>query len=262
MSTILMADQKTYLNDIMGFSQGLIILAVCVILKIQHYLNFYTLLFATCVIPVLVIIIFSIYFFKTRYKWVKPSWTFVDHTLRKDLLSLGTKFFLIQIVALIIFSTTNILIAQLFNIGEVTKYNIAYKYYNITTMVFSILMSPLWGAFTSAWFQGDIGWIRNKIKYYLILVLFFCLVNIIQFFIYPYFIQFWLKRELAIHLILAFSFILYNLIFCYNDIIAHFLAGVGNINKQVIAAIIGGAMNIPITIYLAKTQIGVLHPFY
>jgi O-antigen/teichoic acid export membrane protein len=168
------------------------------------------------------------------------------------LLSLGFKFFLIQIVALIIFSTTNILIAQLFNIAEVTRYNIAYKYYNITVMVFSILMSPLWGAFTHAWYQNDKKWILKNVKYYALLAFAFSIINILQFFIYPFFIRIWLKQDLPITTLLVAGFILYNFVYCYNNILSHFLASIGAINRQVYAAVLGGILNIPLTIYLAK----------
>lgn len=255
---VLMADQKSSLNDSIQFSTSLLTIIICLILKQINSLNFYTLLLTTCALPVLVLIIYSIILYSTKYKWLRPSFAYVDHSIRKDLLGLGLKFFLIQIVALTIFSTTNIIIAQLFNIADVTTYNIAFKFYNITVMVFSILMSPLWGAFTNAWYQNDVKWITKNIKYYIGILLLFVLVNLIQYFIYPHFIHIWLKRELVIPGVLVVSFILYNFIFCYNDIFAHFLASIGQVNRQVYAAVAGGVLNIPITIYLAKnTHLGI-----
>ncbi len=255
--TIFMADQRSSLNDSISFTTSVLVVIVCYTLKALHSLSFYSLLITMVSLPLLVLIIYTFISFVTRYKWLRPSLSFVDHDIRKDLLNLGFKFFLIQMVALTIFSTTNILIAQLFDIGEVTRYNIAYKYYNITVMVYSILMSPLWGAFTNAWYKGETKWIIKNFKYYLGIILFFVFINIAQYFIYPYFIHFWLKREMAVPEILAISFILYNIVFCYNDIFAHFLASVGKIDRQVFAAVAGGIINIPITIYLAKyTQLG------
>jgi O-antigen/teichoic acid export membrane protein len=249
---ILLADQKSFINDSIQFSTSLITIICCFALKALGYLNFYSLLIITCAAPIVVLILYSVTLFTTKYKMLVPSVSYVNHGIRKDLLSLGFKFFIIQIVALIIFSTTNILIAQLFNIAEVTRYNIAYKYFNITVIVFSILMSPLWGAFTHAWHQNDKKWISKNVKYYALLALAFSVVNILQFFIYPFFIRIWLKQDLPITTLLVAGFILYNFVYCYNNICSHFLASIGEINRQVYAAVLGGALNIPLTIYLAK----------
>jgi len=210
-----------------------------------------------CSLPVIVPLVFSIFIFKGRYNWLSPSFSFINKGLRKDLLSLGLQFFLIQIAGIIIFTTTNILIAQLFDIGQVTTYNIAFKYYNITVIVVSILMSPLWGAFANAWHMNDVKWVVKNITFYLVITGVCIGVNLLQFSIYPYFIHFWLKREVIISGYLVFSLICYNAIFCYNDVFAHFLASVGQIKLQVYAAIAGAVINIPLTIYLAKhTSLG------
>jgi O-antigen/teichoic acid export membrane protein len=257
LTAVMMAAQKSFMKDLITFSSSLVIIVCCLILKGLHLLDFYKLLIIMCSVPVLSQIIYSFIFYNSQYSWLRPSLSFINHSLRKDLLGLGAKFFLIQIVALLIFSTTNILIAQLFNVSEVTRYNIAFKYYNITVIVFNILMSPLWGAFTQAWHQNDKKWITKNIKFYLLIVIGFVAINILQFFVYPYFIKLWLKREFVIPLIFAISLMLYNFILCYNDIFAHFLASIGNINKQVYAAVAGGLVNIPITIYLANhTSLG------
>ncbi|MDB5060294.1 MAG: polysaccharide biosynthesis protein, partial [Mucilaginibacter sp.] len=249
---ILMANQKSFINDSIQFSTSLLTIICCFALKAFGYLNFYSLLIITCAAPIVVLILYSVTLFTVKYRWLIPSFSFVNHDIRKDLLSLGFKFFLIQIVALIIFSTTNILIAQLFNIAEVTRYNIAYKYFNLTVMIFSILMSPLWGAFTHAWYQNDKKWIVKNVKYYTLLALAFSVVNILQFFIYPFFIKIWLKQDLVITNLLVAGFIFYNFVYCYNNIHSHLLASIGEINRQVYVAVLGGVLNIPLTIYLAK----------
>ena len=61
----------------------------------------------------------------------------------KDIMSLGTKFFLIQIAAIIIFQTTNIVISQVLGPQHVTIYNIAYKYFFTINLIFIIILTPL-----------------------------------------------------------------------------------------------------------------------
>lgn len=79
----------------------------------------------------------------------------------KDLFSLGAKFFIIQIAAILLYQTNTIIISQLFGPEQVAPYNIAFQYFSIIMMVFSIIVSPFWSAFTEAWVKNDIQWIKN-----------------------------------------------------------------------------------------------------
>jgi O-antigen/teichoic acid export membrane protein len=248
---VLLADQKSYLNDSILLFANLLIILIYYLLKVLHELNFQTLLLLICMAPVVVLIIYSTIFYNTTYKWLKPSVKYFDKTLRNDLLGMGSKFFVIQLIGLIIFSTTNILIARLFDITLVTKYNIAFKYYNITVMIFTILLTPVWGGFTHAWYQHDIPWISASIKKYLYITGLLLLLNILQFSLYGFVSQIWLGMKFPIEGLLAFSFIAYNFIFCYNNIFAYFLNSIGKISVQLYCAVVGGLFNIPLTIYLA-----------
>jgi len=116
------------------------------------------------VTPVLVLLSSSLWFYTHSYKKYAPSVKFVKFHFARDLMSLGIKFFVIQLAAVIFYQTSNIIIAHLFGPQEVTPYNIAYKYFSVITMSFSIIMLPLWSAYTEAWVKRDIDWIKNTIN--------------------------------------------------------------------------------------------------
>ena len=92
-----------------------------------------------------------IYFYKTIFRSVSPSVEYVNFKYVRDLFNLGLKFFVIQIQVVVFLQTTNILISNVSSPNDVTYYNVAYKYMSVGMMLYNILMTPLWPAFTDAY---------------------------------------------------------------------------------------------------------------
>ena len=171
---------------------------VCVIIMIsiltrntKGSLNY--LVFVLGGIPVFVQILTSIIYFKTNYKHVSPSIKLINFKYGRELLSLGGVFFIIQIGALLLFQTDNILITQLFGPKSVTTFNVAYKLFSMIIMIFNIIITPSWSAFTDAATKGDMAWIRRALtkmeKYWLLLCAFTLVILFPSHMIY----KLWLK---------------------------------------------------------------------
>ena len=95
-------------------------------------------------IPLLVFLAFNIVLFSTSYKKVAPSFKFVQFKYLHQLLGLGIQFFVIQIAAMVLFTTSNILLTQFYGPEEVTAYNIAFMYFTALSMIFGIILTPFW----------------------------------------------------------------------------------------------------------------------
>lgn len=203
-------------------------------------------------IPFLISIIASFYFFENNFKSIKPSLKYVDFKESKGIISLGSQFFILQIIFLIIFQTDNILIAQFFNPYEVTNFNIAYKYYSVVVIIFTIVLTPYWTAFTEAYFKKDFNWVRYTVKRLLLYWLISLAVLIFMFFTSRYIIELWVGNVIKIPVSLSLSICLYIAITNWNAIFANFLNGVGKIRVQILYAIIMGIINIPLCFVLVK----------
>jgi O-antigen/teichoic acid export membrane protein len=77
--------------------------------------------------PVLVLLISSIWFYSHEYRKFSPSIKFVRFRYARNLMSLGIKFFIIQIAAVVLYQTSNIIFAQLFGPEQVTPYNVSWN---------------------------------------------------------------------------------------------------------------------------------------
>lgn len=160
---ILLADQKPSINSSFNVISNLICLIIIYILKstIESSLPLLGLILSG--IPVLVLIIASLYFFSTRYKQYAPSIKYVDFKESRNLLNLGIKFFILQASGIIMYSTTNLLITQFSAPEDVTVYNISYKMFSVFTMLYGIILTPMWSATTEAFAVNDLNWIRKFI---------------------------------------------------------------------------------------------------
>lgn len=254
---ILLADQQSYLNDIMMPVANLLTLIVIAGALKFGYADFYVICITIAAVPVLVLIAYTIFFFSSKYQWLRPSFLYVDHRLRKDLLALGIKFFLVQIATLIMFSSSNFLIARLLSMEEVTLYNIGNRYYGITLMVFGIILTPLWGAFTNAWYQHDKKWIGSAINRMVLVNGVFLIGGFLLFLCYVPVSGWWLGSNVELGVVFSLTMILYNFQAAFNNIYAYFLNAIGKVNIQLYAALIGGLLTVPVTVVLFRyTRLG------
>lgn len=253
---ILFADQRPALaNSLSPIGNFLALIVIYIFTKTtQGSLLF--LGWSLSLAPVIVLIVASFYFYKKEYSKIAPSIMFVDFKYAKELLSLGLQFFIIQISALVLFQSSNIIIAQYFGPKEVTSYNIAYKFFSIINMLFSLIMIPYWSAFTEAWVKLDIAWIDKTIKGLIKIFLAFTIVGIILLFIADWVFVVWIGEEkmknISINFLLKISLILNFLVFSFGGIFNMFINGTGKIRLQMISLFLGAIIFVPVTIGMIK----------
>jgi len=116
--SILLADQRAAVNNsIRPIANFLSLLILFIAIQLNPERKLIAVGVAISALPFLIYLIYSIYLFNTDYKKYKPSYRFFNYGKLKSLMSLGIKFFIIQIAGLIIFLTDNLIIAHLFGPG-------------------------------------------------------------------------------------------------------------------------------------------------
>jgi O-antigen/teichoic acid export membrane protein len=253
---ILTADQRPALANTFGPLGNLITLIIVFILTQTTDGSLILLGWVLSAIPVIVLISVSIYFYRSDYYKIAPSYKFVNFTYAKSLFNLGFKFFIIQISTLVMFQSSNIIIAQFYGPTEVTPYNIAYKFFGVLSMLFAIVVSPFWSAYTEAWVIKDISWIKKTVKSLFMVWLAVVLIGFLLFFISNPFFDFWIgKEEMSTMVIsnkLKVALIMYFLLFTFGNIFTMFINGVGKIKVQMYSLLLGAILFIPISFFLIK----------
>jgi O-antigen/teichoic acid export membrane protein len=249
---IINADQKTALNGFFSFSINLLsVLFVYLLLKITSP-SILLLGAGSTFIPVIVFVFASFFHFNRKYKIISPSFKSIRFLNLRDLLGLGTQFFIIQIASLIVFATDNLIITQLFGPADVTVYNIAYKYFNYIPIIFYVILTPMWSAYTEAYLKDDFEWIKNAVNKILKIWTLLSVVVIIMIFAADWVYDIWLNSKIKVPLLLTILMGLFAVMSNWNNMFAYFLNGVGKIRLQLYSSIFVAIINIPLSIYFAK----------
>lgn len=252
-TTIITANQEPAKASIFNLIGSISSLIIILILINTTSGNLVYLGIAFSIPPVIVYIASSTWYYNKGYKKYAPSIKYVRFGFASSLMSLGLKFFIIQIAFVILYQTDNMIIAQLFGPAQVTPYNIAYKYFGIIPMILGIFLVPFWSAFTEAWGKADIVWIRNAMKKLKTLWVLFSIVTLIMLLSANFIYKIWVGKELEIPVSISITVALYIIINAWNSIHSIFLNGVGKIKLQLYVSIFDMIINIPLAVFLGKT---------
>ena len=247
-SVIYLADQKPSIAKMITTSGNLLSFLIVLILT-RSTIKGDLVLLGTIIsaIPVILLIVISVTSFNSRYKKLKPSIKNIDLNVSNGLINLGAKFFILQISYLIAYTSSNILITQFYGPGEVTVYNIAYKYFYIPVMVYSIILSPIWSAVTDAYIKSDYAWLKKTLKYLNMLSLFFVLGIILMIFISDWVYKLWVGNDISIPFSLSVALGIYSITVVVISPYSTYINGLGKLNLTIFLTCFG----IPIYLILA-----------
>lgn len=250
-NTIVQAKQEPFLITVSEAAGKMLSLFSLVLLTQISSQNLLLLCLLFSLSSTVTLVVLTNYLFRRNdFRELKPKFFKVDFSLSKNILNLGFKFFLIRISAVLLYSTNNIIIAQLFGTAEVTPYNVLLTYFNPILLIFSIVISPFWSAFTEAWTNGDLIWIKTVvqklIKFWILLVLLAAVMIIIA---EPVF-RIWVGDQVIVSFPLLFTVALLMLINSWNSIFSNFLNGVGKVKLQLYLSVFAAIINIPLTVVI------------
>jgi O-antigen/teichoic acid export membrane protein len=239
-TVIYLADQRPSVSKFLKTSGNLLAFLVILILT-RFAIKGNLILLGTIIsaIPVILFVIASLVSFKTIYKPIKPSIKDIDLKLSSGLINLGIKFFFIQLTYLIGFTTSNIFITQFYGPEEVAVYNIAYKYFHIPVMVFSIIMSPIWSAVTDAYTKADYGWLKKTLKQLNILSILFVFGIIFMIFISDWVYKIWVGDDISIPFSLSVVLGLFSISMVMIAPYTSYINGIGKLNLTLVLSFIG-----------------------
>ncbi len=250
-TTVYYADQKSS-------AAGLMNLIGQVIIFISIYIAMYSsdaslILYGSVVIgaqtTVFLIASFIAYFGK--YASIRPDIKYFEKEHLKDILSLGGKFFLIQIAAVLIYSTDNFIINYYFGGEQVTIYNIAFKYFMFVTMGMGIILEPYWSAFTSATTYNDNKWIKRSIKNLLKISALASIAVIFMIFVADQVYLLWVGDSIKVPFLLTILMAVKTIIHVFMQPLTMYINGVGKVKMQLYIGMTAAIINIPLSILLA-----------
>ena len=236
--TVYIALQKYGINDliiILSNAIALIIIYICTLLIPKGDLTTIVIIFTA--VPVMGFILASIPLFR-QHPELRPRIDCFDWNYGGQILTKGIGFFFIQITScLIIFGSSNLFITQFVGPEAVTTYNIAYKFFNLLAIAYTIVISPLWNAYTDAYVKCDYEWIRATHKRALGIWVLTVIGGIIMLTMASLFYRIWVGNSISVPFSVSACVFVYICLYNLNNCATMLINGLNKIRIQIITSV-------------------------
>jgi O-antigen/teichoic acid export membrane protein len=193
----------------------------------------------------------ALWLFSTRRRSVAPNYGSAQLSAMKEMGRTGMLFFLIQILALIVFQGDNLIIAYFLGAEQVTPYAVTYRLFGYASLLPTLAFSYVWVAYTEAFTRGDVQWVRKTFYRTLVLgtgstaMLAVPLVIVSQ----P-FIRWWAGAEAVPSQDLVYWMAAWSILHAFTGSIASLLASASHLKAQVVYSLVATIMNVALSILL------------
>ncbi len=251
-TTVLTANHQPAKASLLHLLGSLISLVIICILTKTTSGNLLYLGVALGLTPLLVMLVANLWFYKGTYKKFAPSIRFFRLKYVKQLMNLGGQFFVINISVLLMLSTDNIVITQILGPDQVTVFTAAYKLFTGISMIYMLIITPLWSAYTDAYTKGDYDWIRKSLKMTRKIWLALSGLTLVVLCISPWFYKVWLGDLVKVPFELSVAMSTYVIGYIWLNIYTFVLNGMGKIRVQLYVSIVASILYIPLVIFFGK----------
>lgn len=237
-------------NAIVAIGQT-VALVLLVIMSKMNDVSLFDVSVAYAVSPLLVYVLFYPITF-VRYKALTPNLLLFSKKELRGLFSLGVKFFILQLGALVLFTTSNLIISHMFSPAKVTPYQISQRYFGLINILFTVISAPLWSATTDAYARNDWHWIKNTERRMIRIVLLMWGVLLVMLLISPFFYSMWVGEEVEIPLLLSGLTAFYIMLVVYSTCYSNIICGLGKIKLLTIATVLEALLYVPLAFYFGN----------
>ena len=194
--------------------------------------------------------------FGVYYPRLKPSMRYFNKQAIGELFNIGIKFFILQIAGVILFASSNALVSRIFSPDMVTPYQVAYRYFSVTMMLFTVIAVPFWSATTDAYVKKDFDWIERYMHKLHIILLGILLLLLLMIVVSQPVYKIWVGNTVEISLQLSAAMALYIFIIICSLCYSYILNGIGLLNLQLLFTVGAAIAYFPLAWLLGK-QMGV-----
>ena len=253
---VFVAMQKYALNDLLGISGNVVSLLIIYILTKVTSGSLVLVVMAYTMTSCAIYLLAAVPLF-VRHPELRPSLKCFDRNLSRKIVGKGLGFFVIQISScLVIFGAANFFITQSCGPAAVTTYNIAYKFFNLLVIGYTIILAPMWNAYTDAYVKGDMRWIRSTFRKALLFWGASVAGGLVMLAVCGLFYRLWVGDMVEVPLSVSASTLAYICLFNLNNCATFLINGLNKIFVQIIISLAVTALYI-ITVLAVGGSLGV-----
>lgn len=255
-NSVISAVQKTALSSLITTAgQAFVLLSIALLVfceKESDEGSLKSLAYCLSGIPCIVTLFFSFYLYKGKFKGLSPSPHYFRKDFISDVLNLGWKFFLIQAALILVFQISNLVIIRESDSLSVTQYNIAYRYFMISHMIYNIVLTPFWAAFTDAYTKNDYTWMRDTYNKLSNCWLVLSIIVLLMLLVSPIAYKIWIGNQVQIPLELSVFMAVFTILNSRAGLYMTLINGTGKVLFQMLAYLVVGSISVPLMIFLGR----------
>lgn len=253
-SSIYYALQRSAVNNFLSLLVNLLLFLYTILFRYDNVetalLNISVAYLIICNVP---LIIAGIWVFFADFRDCVPHYSFINIETIKNIMGIGTIFFLCQIFYLIITNTNEFFISHFWSPTYTADYGFYYRITMLLSMLVSLGLTPTWSMITKAYEDGNYTWLTKLYRSFKLAGVF---IMVIQFAMIP-FLQFimniWLgKGELNVELNVAFAFACFGASFIYSSMLSTIVCGLARMKLQTWCYGFGAAIKIFFIIIISR----------
>lgn len=195
--------------------------------------------------------------FYGKLKMCRPSLKYYDKNIAISICSLGSQFFIIQLILLIINSSNEFLISNIYGPSYVVEYQVYYKLFYLIVTLFSLVTNPVWSNITIAKNNKDYKRILKIRKLLKIMASFASIGVLFMIFIFQFIMKIWLADNS-----IEYNFI-YGIIFAMFCILMIFVLsetaianGISRLKSQLYVLGLGALIKFPLSYLFSNFELG------
>ena len=185
--------------------------------------------------------------------WLRPRLSLIDYSAIRELLDSGSSFFLIQVAAVVVFSSDNLIVSHYLGAAEVTPYSVTWRVVGLAAILQSLIFPALWPAYAEAYARRDFLWIRRTFAATMkgtVALNTFCVAILLLF--GRSLIRLWAGPAAVPTTALLLAMGTWALINGFMSVESCLLAALNRTREQAVLSIIAAALNIALSLWLVR----------
>ena len=182
-----------------------------------------------------------------------PCQRLIDRSTSKELVNSGSSFFLIQVAAVVVFSSDNVIVSHYLGAAVVTPYSVTWRLVGLAAVLQSLIFPALWPAYAEAYAKRDYGWIRRTFSLTMkgtVMLNLCCVAGLVVF--GRVLIRWWAGNAAVPTFSLLLAMGLWALISGFMSVESCLLAALNRTREQAFLSMIAAGLNIALSIALVR----------
>lgn len=188
----------------------------------------------------------------SKYKELRPAVCDVSLKTGGSLVNLGIQFFIIQLCALVLFTTDNLIISNLYGAIDVTPYSTVNRLFNAVAMMFTAVLAPIWSSVTKAKVENNYEWMNRLIKKLWLLMIPFIAGAFVLGIVFKPVAKMWLGQTLNYSPGLISLGVMYGALTIWCNTYSYIANGLELMRPSIAVAVVQAVLNIPLSLFFAE----------